>query len=150
MKRFVVSALAVLLWTGTALAASVTLQWDHSDPPSSIAGFRVYYGPTSRGNQLRPQTHVSSDPVPYAGFMVVDPAERTKTIGSLSQGQRYFFSATAFSPANTESDYSNEIAVDIPAIPGKPVNLQCAGVVDDVGRILVNCAIEPPQGTSPR
>lgn len=73
-------------------AGQVTLMWDPNSE-SDLAGYRIYYGITSRS---------------YDNVIDVGNTE-TCTVMGLIPGVTYYFSATAYNTSDLESDYSNEI-----------------------------------------
>ncbi|HEY5913415.1 MAG TPA: fibronectin type III domain-containing protein [Verrucomicrobiae bacterium] len=83
-----------------AAAPRVTLAWDPSPSPM-VAGYRVYYGPSSR-----------------AYDRVVDAGNLTSaTVSNLVPELTYYFAATAYDVAGLESDYSTEISYTVPSRP---------------------------------
>lgn len=106
---------ALLAWTlalvaSTAHAVDVSLAWDAS-ASSGVAGYRVYYG---------------TAPGVYTGTVDAGPA-LSVTVAGLANGATYYFAAKAYN-ANTESEYSNEVALSTPADPSDqgPVTIQFA------------------------
>ena len=94
-------ALTALLVAGVmcweAHAAQTTLRWDYT--ASGAAGFMLYCGSSSRSYSTR-----------------VDVGNTdTYTISTLPVGATSFCAVTAYDPAKVESDYSNELSVNIPA-----------------------------------
>jgi hypothetical protein len=85
-------ALAMLASSSAFAASTVTLVWDPS-PGGNIAGYRIYYGPSSRA---------------YTNTLAVGNAT-TATLSNLVTGATYYFAATAYDTANLESDYSAEV-----------------------------------------
>ena len=81
----------------TAYAASVDLEWDPNTEPQ-LVGYKIYWG-TSSGN--------------YAFSKNVGKTT-VCTITGLDEGKTYYFAATAYDAAGTESDYSNQITYSIP------------------------------------
>jgi hypothetical protein len=81
----------------TAYAASVDLEWDPNTEPQ-LAGYKIYWG-TSSGN--------------YAFSKNVGNTT-SSTITGLDEGKTYYFAATAYDGAGTESNYSNQITYTIP------------------------------------
>jgi hypothetical protein len=98
MKKIL--TLLLLAWAGAMNAQSVTLAWDAS--PSSVAGYRVYYGTNSRAY----------------GFVTDAGLALTQRV-ALPCPARWFFAATAYDSNGLESDYSNEVEWE--ARPGAPV-----------------------------
>jgi fibronectin type 3 domain-containing protein len=72
-------------------AAEVQLTWDPS--PGNPAGYKLYYGQASRS---------------YQGTIDVG-LNTTYTLSGLTDGQRYYFSVTAYDTAGNESDHANEV-----------------------------------------
>jgi fibronectin type 3 domain-containing protein len=77
---------------GKALAADITLAWDHNSEPD-LAGYKLYLGNSSRNY---PQ--------------VIDLGLTTQfTITDLIDGVVYFFTLTAYNQKGFESSFSNEV-----------------------------------------
>jgi hypothetical protein len=97
-------ALVLLGFAAPAFAqSSVTVAWDPSSG-SDIAGYRLYQGGAS---------------AKYTN--VVDTGKlTTATVSGLVLGATYYFAATAYDSFGLESDYSNEIAYTVPAVPSPP------------------------------
>jgi fibronectin type 3 domain-containing protein len=76
-------------------AAEVKLAWDPST--GNPAGYKLYYGQASRS---------------YQGAIDVG-LNTTYTLSGLTDGQRYYFSATAYDTAGNESDHSNDVTTVI-------------------------------------
>lgn len=81
-------------------AATVTLAWNPS-PDQTVTGYHLYYGVASRS---------------YTNKVTVANVTMASVTG-LQPGITYYFAATAFNAANTESDYSNEVSYSIPLLP---------------------------------
>ncbi|MEE4263248.1 MAG: fibronectin type III domain-containing protein, partial [Desulfobacteraceae bacterium] len=77
----------------------MTLAWDRSQEPN-IAGYRVYYGTTSR--------HYTT--MRSAGN------NTTCTISNLEPGLTYYFAVTAYDTSGNESAYSQEIPYTVPFV----------------------------------
>jgi sulfur relay (sulfurtransferase) complex TusBCD TusD component (DsrE family) len=90
---FVVGILAALQPSSAFAASSVTLAWDRSTS-TNIAGYKIYYGTTSR-----------------AYTNTVDTGSSTNvTVSGLVNSTTYYFAATAYDTSNLESDFSNEVS----------------------------------------
>jgi hypothetical protein len=88
------------VWLATcesAMAASVTLDWNASTSPS-VAGYNVYFGTTS-GN--------------YTSKVDVGSATSI-TVSNLTAGLTYYFAATAYDVNGDESGFSSEISYTVP------------------------------------
>ncbi len=83
-----------------ASPASATLTWNPVPPPSTVNGYKVYFG-TSTGNYVPPD----------GGN--VDVGNATQVALNLQSGETYFFSVTAYNSAG-ESGFSNEVSKAIP------------------------------------
>ena len=82
-------------------AASVTLAWDRNSDPN-IAGYKVYYGPSSG-----------------AYPSVIDAGNVTQqVVNNLQEGMTYYFAATAYNASGVESEFSAEVShtMPVPAI----------------------------------
>ena len=89
------TALGALLIASSGRAASVGLGWD---PVPSVAGYRLYYGATSRQ---------------YTNF--VEGPLTTNTVSGLALGVTYYFAVTAYNDLGIESGFSSEVSYQ-PAI----------------------------------
>lgn len=109
----VVRTLICFIFTAVASlpAANVTLSWD-SSPDPSVTGYHLYYGVASRA---------------YTNKVTVGKVT-TASVSGLQAGVTYYFAATAFNSANLESDYSNEVAYQIPAVVDVPCSLDFANL----------------------
>lgn len=99
----------LLLASGEALAAQITLAWDPSE--DSVAGYMVYYGTVSGT---------------YSGQVDVG-AQTSWTLPDLTAGVRYYFVVKAYSSSGLFSAASNEVTAvvdsvrpftDDPLVPG--------------------------------
>jgi hypothetical protein len=96
------SLLALPALALTALAGSVTLEWDKNTEPD-IAGYRVYWHGT---NQV------------YATNRMLQVNGTNTVIATVSNLYgRIWFVATAFNVSALESDYSNEVIAEMPVKP---------------------------------
>ena len=91
----------------TTNGVAVTLAWNAS-PDSSVTGYRIYRGLSSR----------NYDATATVGNTLIT------TLGGLEKSTTYYFTATAYDAAGTESPFSNEISYTTPNfIPNAPVFL---------------------------
>lgn len=98
-KFWCLLAAGAALLNGAALATpQVTLAWDAS-PSSSVSGYRLYYGVSSRN---------------YTNVLDVGDLT-TATVSNLVVSTTYYFAVTAYDIAGLESDYSSEISYVVPA-----------------------------------
>ncbi|UCF92356.1 MAG: DUF4214 domain-containing protein [Desulfobacterales bacterium] len=93
---FSLSFLLLLLFSGLAHSAEVTIGWD-SNPEDDITGYRLYYGTQSR-------QYVT---------VVHDGLETLCNVKDLQPGQVYYFAATAYNSYG-ESEYSDELIYQVP------------------------------------
>ena len=93
-----VASLCLFISVVNANSAQLTLAWDPSPDPV-CTGYKVYWGTVS-GNYSW-----SSD----AG------SQATHTVPDLAEGATYYFVATAYDAARTESSFSNEVAQTVSA-----------------------------------
>ena len=93
----------------SANAATAILQWDPSPSPEA-AGYRIYFGVAS------------GDYTDTVSVGVVT----TATITGLVTGTKYYFAATAFDAAGSESEFSNEASLTVGSSTGPvaPTNLR--------------------------
>ena len=92
----------LILWASAVSAQDVTLQWD-ANTESDLAGYRLYYGPTSENYE------VSVD----VGNVL------TYKVEGLTIAVNYCFALTAYSTRGNESEFSEELCLnDRPDAPG--------------------------------
>jgi hypothetical protein len=90
---FVLAQLLIFFGAVSANAAQASFAWDAVSSPS-VAGYRIYYGVTSRN---------------YSIHVDVGNVTNTTILG-LQDGVVYYFAATAYDVSGNESGYSNEIS----------------------------------------
>jgi len=95
---WLLAAGAVLSVTTALASPQVTLAWDPS-VSSSVAGYRLYYGVSSRV---------------YTNVIDVGSANFA-TVSNLVDSTTYFFAVTAYDVAGLESDFSDEISYTVPS-----------------------------------
>jgi fibronectin type 3 domain-containing protein len=77
---------------GKALAADITLAWDHNSE-SDLGGYKLYLGNSPRN---------------YS--QIIDLGLTTQyTISNMIEGNVYFFALTAYNQKGFESSFSNEV-----------------------------------------
>jgi hypothetical protein len=122
-KWYFMTILVVLVITAAQIvqAAAVKVSWQ-SNSESDLAGYRVYYGTSSRS---------------YS--MTKDVGLVTSTdINGLNNGTNYYFAVTAYDASGNESTQSQEIIAAIPAAqsggnnPGSLVDSDADGIPDSV------------------
>lgn len=107
-----------LLATTSLFAAQKTLSWNPNSE-SDLAGYKVYYGKTSKDD---------------AGFVEYDTVKDVGNVTShividLIEGDTYFFAATAYDFSGNESGYSSEASYDVLDVaPVPPTGLTLSGV----------------------
>jgi hypothetical protein len=87
--------------TADAFAAQATLAWD-PNTESDLAGYKIHYGTVS-GN--------------YTAHLDVHNVT-TYTVTGLTDGQTYYFAASAYNASGKESGYSNQVVYS----PASPLN----------------------------
>lgn len=80
--------------------ANATLAWQSSSDPQ-VAGFNIYYGVASKV---------------YPNKMSVGQAT-SLTVSNLVPGATYYFAATTYDAAGSESAFSSEVSYTVPAPP---------------------------------
>ncbi len=104
-----------------AHAAQVTVDWDVSTS-SNVAGYKLYYGTVSGS---------------YA--YCVDAGNTTSyALSGLSTGATYYFQATAYTSAGSESAYSNELSYTVPSACTYSISPASQAVVAGGGTGTVN------------
>ena len=91
------------LIVSNAFAAQVTLAWN-PNTESDLAGYRVHSGSTSGSYAMHIDVHNVN----------------TYTVTGLTDGQTYYFAATAYNSAGNESGFSNQVSYSVPAANGAP------------------------------
>src|SRR5215471_8565970 len=96
--------LTLLLLATTTYAGQVSLTWNPSSS-TDVVGYRLYYGQAS-------QTYTAR----------IDVGLQTSyTITGLTDGQTYYFAATTYNLAGTESTFSNEVSTTLTTSATAPV-----------------------------
>ena len=98
-------ALSLAPCASDAIAASVTLGWDPNSEPD-LEGYVVYRNVGSPG-----PPYDYSDPLPEDDF--VDPLHPEATLTGLEEGNEYYIALTAYNTEGTESDFSNDVCVEV-------------------------------------
>ena len=111
-------ALLISIW---ARAEQVTLAWD-ANTEADLAGYKVHYGTVSGVYTTSVDVHKVTNAV----------------VTGLTGGQTYYFAATAYNAANTESGYSNQVAYSIAAPNGAPAT---PAIPSGASAALVNASI---------
>lgn len=88
---------AVLSCSTAALLISALLVWD-PNTESDLAGYRVYVGE-------QPRRYETAHPVGLQTFFL---------LSRLTPGKTYFLAVTAYDLSGNESDFSEEVSVEIP------------------------------------
>ena len=100
-------------------AAQVTLAWDANTNPS-IAGYKVYYGSSSRSYQV-----------------VIDVGKNTThTVSNLQSGSPYYFAITNYNTSGLESGYSNEVLYSTTGTP-LPADIPVVGDWTGTGTVRI-------------
>jgi hypothetical protein len=81
-----------------AFAAQATVAWDPDASPG-LAGYKIYWGTVSKNYSWSADTSTQT----------------TYTAPNLSEGATYYFAATAYDAARTESVFSNEVTHTVPS-----------------------------------
>ncbi len=95
--------LLVLLFSSLSWAGSVNLEWDPNTEPD-IAGYKIYYKIGSSGEPYNGTGAVEGDSPVDVGNVT------TFEVSGLTEGNVYYFVATAYNTGALESDYSNEVS----------------------------------------
>ena len=121
-------------------ASNVTLEWD-ANSEADLAGYKVYYKVGSPGEPYDGTGAVEGDSPVDVGNVT------TFTLNDLTEGNTYYFVATAYDTETNESDYSNEvfkqIESEIPDTipPDAPTNL-IVTISSSNHNNLVHCTFE--------
>jgi len=108
LKKLLLLSALLFCTSSLAHAASVTLAWD-PNTESDLAGYKVYYGNTSRSQAAYPHSVTIGSRDATTWSLPLDPGV-------------YYFSLTAYDTSGRESGYSSEVSAEIPSVapPGKP------------------------------
>ncbi len=96
--------LALTFGANFAWAGSAALQWN-ANSETDLAGYKIYYGTSSR-------TGTDPKTCTLCGYSTkVDVGKvTTYTISSLTNGQTYYFSVSAYDTSNNESAFSSQVS----------------------------------------
>lgn len=97
---FVCLLASILVGIHTAHAAQVSIGWESSSGPD-LAGYKLYYGTTSR----------------IYDYSLDVGNSNSCTISGLEEGKTYYFACTAYDSHQRETEFSKEIAYSIPIVP---------------------------------
>jgi hypothetical protein len=106
VRNFVFRAIFFMLInvaTTHASAGQVTLAWN-PNTESDLAGYRLHYGTASGSYTVHLDVHNVT----------------TYTVGGLTDGQTYYFAATAYDASGNESGYSNQVSYSVNASLNQP------------------------------
>jgi hypothetical protein len=98
-------ALSLAPCTSDAIAASVTLGWDSNSEPD-LEGYVIYRNVGSPG-----PPYDYSDTLPEDDL--ADPLHPTATLTELQEGNRYYIALTAYNTDGVESDFSDDVCVEV-------------------------------------
>jgi len=91
---------------------TVTFIWDNYTQSSVTDGFKIFYGPSSRGDMVFP-----SDPHPYTDIIIAPGSSLVTYTTDIPAGD-YYFALTSYSESNPigyqDSPFSNEVYASIP------------------------------------
>jgi hypothetical protein len=99
--NILVAALCFIVSSTIVYAGQVTLGWDKSTEPD-VAGYKIYYGTATRNYTQ--------------SVKITSPNITTCTIINLTDGQKYYFAATAYNTNLIESEYSAEVFTTITSL----------------------------------
>ncbi len=117
------------------LAGSATVSWSVNTEPD-LSGYKVYYGTSPR---------TGTDPkvcslCGYTSSLNVGNVT-THTFNSLTDGQTYYFSVSAYDTSNNESSFSSEVSKVIPAADTTPPAISAVvaalpGALPSLGQLM--------------
>ena len=91
------AVLFVLIFPTLTLGEKVTLAWNPNSE-TNLDGYKIYYGNSSRNYDVN-----------------IDVGNVTEyKVLNLTEGETYYFAATAYDTSDNESDFSDEIFTTIP------------------------------------
>jgi hypothetical protein len=98
-------ALSLAPCASDAIAASVTLGWD-SNPEPDLEGYVVYRNVGSPGPPYDYSDTLEEDDL-------VDPLHPKATLTGLKEGNEYYIALTAYNSDGAESNFSNDVCVEV-------------------------------------
>lgn len=107
MNRFpfqLIFFLVFILWSSSALAQTVSLEWDTNTEDPHLAGYRIYY---QAGTSQPPFLGTGA----FEGDSPIDVGLGNSQVVTLpDDGKVYYFTITAYDESGYESAYSNIVA----------------------------------------
>jgi len=102
---FLPFALSLALLVSAASAATVTLAWNSNTEPH-LEGYVIYRNTGSPGPPYEYSDWLPEDELD-------DPLNPKVTITGLNEGLKYYFATAAYGTEGNESDFSNEVCVQV-------------------------------------
>ena len=109
----------------TVVAGTITLAWDapttntDGTPLTDLAGYKIYYGPTSGS---------------YTNTLDVGNVT-TSVVNNLTDGLTYYFTVSAYNSAGVESSFSNEVSKTLPSTQSTLTTFTITATADIGGTI---------------
>ena len=104
LRRVTLQLISAVFLSVSAFADTIWLEWDRNSD-TNVAGYRVYYGQSSR-----------------AYDSVIEASNETAVVlPVLASGKTYYFAVTAYSIDALESDFSEEVSYSQPRTNGPPI-----------------------------
>ena len=109
----------------TVVAGTITLAWDppttntDGTPLTDLAGYKIYYGPTSGS---------------YTNTLDVGNVT-TSVVNNLTDGLTYYFTVSAYNSAGVESSFSNEVSKTLPSTQSTLTTFTVTATADIGGTI---------------
>ena len=105
MRRFALAALLSIFFLSASFAYDVTVAWDPNEEPN-LEGYTIHYNIESPG----PPFQYSND---VAEQDLANPLNPMVTITDLQDNTKYYVAATAYDTSGKESQFSEEVCVQI-------------------------------------
>jgi hypothetical protein len=99
----IVSCVVVVIFATNSFAAQATLAWN-PNTETDLAGYKIHYGTASGSYTVHLDVHNVT----------------TYTVTGLTDGQTYYFAASAYNASGSESGYSNQVSYPAPATNSPP------------------------------
>lgn len=117
MKKLIITLLAALLLTTTAMAATVTLRWDRNNEPD-LAKYTAYWRAPGNEYVRNSEAPLFHEDVTVLTVNSTDDIQHPREITLTLAGNEWEFVVAATDDTGNESGYSNQVDIIKPQPPG--------------------------------